>query len=227
MVLKAGSGSSPTAAEAMARLCEAYWHPIYAYIRRRGFNSDAASDLTQEFFARILEGDDLGDVAREKGRFRAFLLASVNHFLSNEYDRSRAQKRGGGCSILPLEFETAEGVYQFEPAHQVSPEAVYQRRWALTLLDRALRRLHSESGLPHFDRLQSLLTGEANRGDYARIASELRASEGSLKVAVHRLRKRFRNILPSEIASTVVTEDQVEEEICFLMHILSSGPAEP
>ena len=223
MVIKAAKPGTTSADAALAQLCEAYWYPVYAYIRRHGFDAEVSRDLTQEFFARLLEKDYLSDVSREKGRFRAFLLASTRHFLSNERDRALAQKRGGGSILLPLELDIAEGLYRVEPADPVTPQTVFQRRWALTVLDRALRRVRQESRHPHFDQLQSFLSGDADRGEYARIADDLGVSEGSLKVAVHRLRKQYRQALRAEIAETLSKPEEVENEIRFLLDVLSEA----
>jgi RNA polymerase sigma-70 factor (ECF subfamily) len=224
MVVAASGGPTPRSREALSRLCEMYWYPLYAYVRRRGYDADAAQDLTQEFFTRVIEKDYLSDATPERGRFRAFLLASLRHFLANEYDRASAQKRGGGRPALALEFETAEGRYQLEPPDTCTPETIYERRWALTVLDRTLTRLRAEheaaGRLALFDRLKGYLTGDASGTSYAEAASALGMSEGAVKVAVHRLRRRFGALLREEIADTVVDPAQIDDEIRALFAAL-------
>src|SRR5271155_2907054 len=144
LVLAAGQRSSPQSSAALATLCENYWYPLYAYVRRRGHDSDEAQDLTQAFFTRLLEKNDLAAADPERGRFRSFLLASLKHFLANEWDRARAEKRGGGRSVLSIDFGTAEERYRAEPSHELTPEKIFERRWALTVLDHALKRLRTE-----------------------------------------------------------------------------------
>ncbi len=226
VVLAAGTRSDPHSDDALATLCLAYWHPLYVYIRRRGYSADEASDLTQEFFARLMEKQYLHHANVERGRFRSFLLAAVNHFLANERDRVRAQKRGGGRPPLPLEMETAEGLYLREPGDARTPERVFERRWALTMLDRVLATLRQEydaSGRAAlFDRLKDLLASGRTEEPYARVAAALGTSEGAVKVAVHRLRRRFGDLLRKEIAQTVPSADQVDDEIRYLFRVLGA-----
>jgi RNA polymerase sigma factor (sigma-70 family) len=223
-VIAAGDARTPDAGEALARLCELYWYPLYAYVRRWGYDADEAQDLTQEFFSRLLEKHYLRDADPARGRFRSFLLASLKHFLSNERDRVNAVKRGGRATVLPLEFESAEGRYSLEPPDAETPETVYERRWALTLLERTLGRLRAEfEGAGRqalFSRLEGHLTGEQDTVPYAELGRELGMSEGAIKVAVHRLRRRFGALLRAEILETVSDPDEVDEEIRYLFQAL-------
>ena len=225
LIVAARDGPSPEARQALSQLCEVYWYPLYAYIRRHGRTADQAQDLTQEFFARLLERDFLGAADPERGRFRAFLLASCKNFLANEHDRAAAQKRGGGRAPASLSVEGAEERYHREPSHDLTPERAFERRWALTLLDRTLGRLREEftargkGGV--FDGLRHYLVGD--RGPpQGRAAADLGMSVGALKVAVHRMRQRYRELLREEIAQTVGGPDEVEQEIRELFAAL--GP---
>lgn len=226
IVLAAGRGPTPRSQDALATLCETYWHPLYAYARRKGFNSEDAEDLIQAFFARLLEKQDLRRVDPKLGKFRSFLLASLNHFIANERDRARAKKRGGGQPILSLDMQDAEGRYQIDPADHLTPEKVFERKWALSVIDRVFARVRQEylqrNKGAMFDRLKSSLVGETARAPYQQIAAELGTSEGNVKVAVHRLRRRFREVLREEIAQTVGAEDQIEEEIRYLFTVLGA-----
>ena len=208
---------------ALASLCENYWYPLYAYLRRRGYPTDQAQDLTQEFFIRVLEGRYLDRADPEKGRFRAFLLTSLKFFVADEEDRNRAQKRGGGA-LLPLEFSSGEERYQREPAHDETPERIFERRWALSVLERVVEKLRDEfvrHGRPeHFERLKVFLLGHSD-APYAALAHELNTSEGALKVAIHRLRKRYRELFRQEIADTVADPAEVESELRFLAAVLT------
>lgn len=222
-VLQAGRGSDPASREALARLLEVYWYPLYAFVRRSGFSAEDAQDLTQEFFTRLIEKDYLRSVAPSRGRFRSFLLAALTHFLANERDRMRAKKRGGGQVVLPLEFETAEGRYSREPADETTPLVVFERRWAAAVLETTLARLEEEQARggrkETFARLKGALTGEGTV-PYAEIAKETGTTEGALKVAVHRLRRRFGDLLREEIGHTVETPGEVEDEIRYLFAAL-------
>ncbi|MBE3071896.1 MAG: sigma-70 family RNA polymerase sigma factor [Acidobacteria bacterium] len=226
VVLAAGEGGTPGSREALARLCEIYWYPLYAFARRWGHTADEAQDLTQEFFARLLEKHYLGDVRPERGRFRSFLLASLRHFLLNERDRVLAQKRGGGHAPISLEFDAAEGRYRLEPRDTSTPETLYERRWALTLLDQVLQQLereHRDSKRDRlFEALKGLLTGQADTLPYVEIASRLGMTEGAVKVAAHRLRRRFGELLRQEIAETVADPADVEDEIRYLFKVLAA-----
>jgi RNA polymerase sigma factor (sigma-70 family) len=227
VVLAARDRDAPLAEQALDALCEAYWYPIYAFVRRRGNDPDRAADLTQEFFARLLEKDSLKAVDRAKGRFRSFLLAACTHFLSNERDRARALKRGGGRPPLSVDVRDAEGRYLAEPAHELTAERLFQRRWALTLLDGVLERLGEESRRagrgPLYERLKIALTGAGGAVPYARVGAELGLSEAAIKKAAERLRRRFGELLRERIAETVADPAEVDDEIRDLFAILGPG----
>lgn len=226
IVLAAGRDSSPEAKTALATLCETYWFPLYAFVRRQGYDAQDAQDLTQGFFTRLLEKKDLRDVQRERGKFRSFLLASMKHFLMNEWDRTQAQKRGGGQRMLSVDFDEAESRLRLEPSHEQTPEVIFEKQWALTLLDRVRAVLREEFVTAHkaeqFDRLHVYLTGEKSAVTYAEVAEELRISEAAVKMAVSRLRRRFHDRLRKEIAQTVATEDEVDDEIRALIDALQT-----
>lgn len=224
-VLAAKGRASPRSRQALASLCSVYWYPLYVYARGRCRNAEQARDYTQDFFAHLLEKDFLRLVDREKGKFRSFLLAAFQHFLLNEFDRVKTRKRGGGRSPLSLDFTHAEERYHLEPAHQLTPEKLFERRWALTLLDQVLNCLQTEMAeagkTKLFDGLKSSLLKERNAALYSVIAAELGMSEGGVKVAVHRLRKRYRELLRQEIERTVQEPEQIEEEIRDLFKALA------
>src|SRR5215472_1241825 len=182
MVVKAANPQTQCSSESLARLCTSYWRPVYVFIQGKGFNSDEARDYTQEFFARLIEKHYLAGLDRSKGRFRSFLMAAASHFLCNCLDAQRTQKRGGGRDILPMDAEAAEGEYRREPSHTSTPEALFEHQWALTVLDRTLKRLRAEYSGPDFNRLKPCLLGEAERGQIAQTAAEIGISEGALKV---------------------------------------------
>jgi RNA polymerase sigma factor (sigma-70 family) len=223
LVVAAGDPNRKEARSALVDLCEHYWYPLYAYLRRRGYPAEEAQDLTQEFFVRVLEGRYLDRVDPEKGRFRSFILTSLKFFVADEADRQRAQKRGGGA-LVPLEFSSGEERYQREPAHAETPERIFERRWALSVLDRVVERLRDEfvqHGRPeHFERLKVFLLGKPE-APYSTLALEMNTSEGALKVAIHRLRKRYRELFRLEIADTVADPAEVESELRFLAAVLS------
>jgi len=213
IVLAAGHGASPQAGRALEELCRTYWYPLYAYVRRRGYESHEAEDLTQEFFARLLAQNYLADVDRERGKFRSFLLASLMHFLANEWDRAHAQKRGGGQVLVSLDAETR---YQREPVDEASADKLLDRAWAVALLDQVLARLEAESEPKQFAALKPFLTAGRDAIPYAEVAGKLGTTEGAVKVAVHRLRKRYRALLREEIAHTVASPSEIDEEIRHL-----------
>jgi RNA polymerase sigma factor (sigma-70 family) len=223
VVVAAGDPHRKEARSALASLCEHYWYPLYAYLRRRGYPSHQAQDLTQEFFVRVLEGRYLDRADPEKGRFRSFILTSLKFFVADEGDRDRAGKRGGGM-VVSLEFSSGEERYQREPAHDETPERIFERRWALSLLDRVIEKLREEfvrQGRPeHFERLKIFLLGQSD-APYAALAREMNTSEGALKVAIHRLRKRYRELFRQEIADTVADPAEVESELRFLAAALA------
>jgi DNA-directed RNA polymerase specialized sigma24 family protein len=228
VVLAAGcSPASPEALSAMARLCSTYWYPLYAFIRRQGHQADAAEELTQEFFARFLERDFLEAVDRNKGRFRSFLLACCRHFLANQRDFARALKRGGGQPALALDFHGVHERYQAEPAAALSAEKLFERRWALTLLEQVMIQLRQEyvaQGKGElFDHLQKVLVGESEALSYARIAAALNMTEDAVKKAAQRLRQRYGILLREQIAATVDDPAKIDEEIRDLFAALAAS----
>lgn len=226
MVAAAQDREAPEAQQALADLCGSYWYPLYAYIRRQGHSADQSQDLTQEFFTRLLEKDFLQAVDPRKGKFRSFLLAACKHFLSNERDRAMAQKRGGGKSMVSIDFDSADGRYRQEPADTLTPDRLFERQWALALLDRVLFLLRQEfeqgGKKSLFDRLKFTLTGDRGQMPYHKISQDLGMSEGAVKVAVHRLRQRYRELLREEIGQTIDDPAHVEDEIRQLFAALGS-----
>lgn len=224
LVLKARVDDSPAAAKALAELCQLYWYPLYAYVRRRGYASHDAQDLAQEFFARLIEKQKLAGLSCEGGKFRSFLLTAMNHFLTDEWKRAEAQKRGAH-RIVSLDAGEAETRYRIEPADALTPERVFARNWALTLLDVVYRRLKQEfendSKGALFDALSFALTGERSAVPYAELCDRLGMTESALKVAVHRLRRRYREVLREEVAQTVAGPEEVEEELRDLLRAVS------
>lgn len=234
LVLHAKDKPSPQAREALADLCRAYWYPLYAVIRLRCRDGHEAQDLTQEFFARLLEKDFLDNVDPARGRFRAFLLAAVKHFLSNERDKDHAVKRGGGRHIHSLnaqsfDWNSGESRFLTEPSHEVTPEYLFERQWVLALLDRVLGRLRDEQieagKLLQFETLQPFLSIDRDTANYADAARQLDSTESAIRVAAHRLRKRYRALLREEITHTVATPEEVDDEMRYLFTALSSRPA--
>ena len=226
-VVEAAGGPDTTHAQAaLEQLCRNYWAPLYHYVRRRGFNPEDAQDLTQEFFARLLEKKYLKLAAQDRGRFRSFLLKSLQHFLVNEWVRGQAQKRGGGRRIRSLDEEAVERLYLEEPSGQLSPESLYDKRWAVTLLDRAMAQLGTDYAAAGkrdlFEKLKRLLLSEGSAEIYRELAGPLGLNEGAVKVAAHRLRQRFRDAVRAEIAQTVATPAEVDEELRCLMSALSA-----
>jgi RNA polymerase sigma factor (sigma-70 family) len=225
LVISAGHNDTPQARNALEKLCRTYWFPIYAFVRRQGQAPPDAQDLTQEFFARLLEKNYLTSADPAKGRFRSFLLASLKHFLANEWDKASAQKRGGGQILIPIDVATAETSCGFEPADQLTAEKIFERRWALTLLEQVLHRLRAEYVSDDreklFEQLKPTLTEASRTVAYAEIATRLGTTEGAVKVAVHRLRQRYREVLRAEIADTVASPEEVEDEIRNLFAALA------
>lgn len=225
VVLAARDRTSDEAQAALAALCQTYWYPLYAYVRRRGYEPADAEDLTQGFFERLLAKDYLGDLTPGLGRFRSFLLAALKHFLANAWDRGQARKRGGGCVILSLEDQDAERRYEFEPVDHGTPERLFERRWALTVLERVLGRLRGEyaaSGKADlFDALKGCLSGGQGDGIYPRIAAQTGLKEGAARVAVHRLRRRYAEALRAEIVETVQDPAEAEDELRHFISVLS------
>ena len=225
VVLAAGKSSAPRQKQALETLCQSYWFPLYAYLRRRGCESHEAEDLTQAFFARILEKKDLRTADPKCGRFRSFLLVRLKGFLSDEHDRARAKRRGGGRKVLSLNGENAEGQYSLEPVTKLSPEMLFEKAWALTVLERTMGRLEADMANKNrknlFDRLKVYLTTDKDAIPYQDVAAELSMTEGSVRVAVHRLRRQYRRLLRDEIAQTVGDEDQIDEEMGSLFAALA------
>ena len=225
VVLTAGHRSTPEADRALEELCRTYWYPLYAYVRRRGYSPPDAQDLTQEFFARLLAKHWIASADREKGRFRTFLLTALSRFLANEWDRARTQKRGGQAVHLPLDTAIAETRYAADSALALPPDRLYDRHWAMTLLDRALTRLRTEQERAgkarEFAVLSRFLTSEKGSIPYAEAANELDISEPAARQAVHRLRRRFRETFREEITQTVAAPGEVDEEIRHLLAALS------
>jgi RNA polymerase sigma factor (sigma-70 family) len=227
LVLAAG-GPDRQAQDALAALCRIYWYPLYAYVRRHGYSADEAQDLTQGFIARLLEKKILRDFQPERGRFRSFLLASLKHFLANERASAHALKRGGGVSPvrLDLAMDSGEHRYRMEPRDDLTPEKIFEKQWALALVSQVIARLREEfertGKSVQFNRLQGCLTGDDNDRciRYRKLAQELDMTEGALKVAIHRLRHRFREALRDEISATVVHTDEIGEEIRYLMAVI-------
>jgi RNA polymerase sigma factor (sigma-70 family) len=217
---------SPEANEALAALCRTYWYPLYVYIRRRTGSADEAEDLTQEFFTRLLQNDFLASVDRARGRFRAYLLACCNHFLANEHDRARAHKRGGDRATLALDFRSAAERYQHEPADTLTPQRLFDRRWAILLLeatlDRLRREFHEAGKGPLYEHLKGALLGDHAALSYAKIGAELGMTEAAVKKAAQRLKQRYRELLRAEIAATVDGPEQVDDEIRDLFAALPS-----
>ena len=223
-VLAAADRSSPGHPQALASLCEAYWYPLYCFVRRRSCDAAEAEELTQEFFLRLLEKDYLRNVSQGKGKFRTFLLVCLRRFLANEWDRRTAQKRGGGRPIASLDLEEAAERYRLEPADEMTPERAFERRWALTVLERVVVSLAEDMAASgkarRFEALKVYLTGEGDALPYAQAATLLGMSEGAVKVAVHRLRSRFREKLRSEVAETLADPREVDEELQCLLSAL-------
>ena len=227
LIVRATGGSTTEAQAALAGLCETYWPPVYAFIRRRGLSPADAEDLTQSYFARFFEKDYLRDFRPEAGRFRTFLRASITHFLANEWDRERALKRGGGTVRISLDAATAEERLSLEPVDRLTPEAIFERTWAAAVLARCLERLRDEQkaagGEERFLRLKAFLVSDGAGADYATLARELGLGESTLRVAVHRLRRRFAELLREEVARTVADPADVDAEIRFMLDALRGG----
>lgn len=217
VVLVAGHRSSPDSQQALESLCRTYWYPLYTYVRRRVPNVHEAQDLTQEFFARLLERNALAAADGERGRFRSFLLTAFKHFLADEWDKAKAQKRGGGRRAIPLNLESGECRYALELEDDLSPERLYEKQWVLTFLDHVLNRLRDEfvakAKENQFQTLKPFLGGNLEAGSYENAARALGISEAAAKVAVHRMRRRYREILRAEIAETVAEPGEVDDEI--------------
>jgi DNA-directed RNA polymerase specialized sigma24 family protein len=225
VVLAAGKGDTPQAVAALEQLCRIYWYPLYAFVRREGHSAQDSEDLLLGFFARFLEKHYLDSVDQAKGRFRSFLLAALKHYLANEWDKAKAVRRGGRIEFLSLEGEAAESRYWEEPASELTPEKLYEQRWACALLERVMERLQRDfdaSGKnPPFDALKGFLVGEGRSASYAELGAQHGLSEGALKMRVQRLRQRYQRLLREEIAHTMAGPEEVEDEIRHLFSVLS------
>lgn len=216
-MLAAGQRGAPQADVALEELCRTYWFPLYAYVRRHGHSPEDAEDLTQAFFARLLEKNYLEGISSDKGKFRAFLLVALKRFMANEWDRANRQKRGGGVAPLSLDWQDADSRYKIDPAHNLSPDKLYDRAWAVTVLERVIVRLRDESGTEGkakiYEQLKQFLMAGKSDIPYAQAAAALQLSEGAVRVAVHRLRRRYRELLRDEVAQTLSDPAQAGEEM--------------
>lgn len=227
VVLPAANRHEPGAPEALEQLCRTYWPPLYAFLRWQGQSPENAKDLTQGFFAHLLDGDRLRDVHPAKGKFRSFLLACLNNYVQNERAKQNAEKRGGGHIEIPINIPEAESGLGFEPSDPRDPAKIFERKWAVVLLQLVLRQLrdqHLAAGkLKFFETLQPFITGDAERGDYSAAASHLQLSEGAVRVAATRLREDFRALLRAEVGRTVGSAAEIDEEIRHLLHALRNA----
>jgi RNA polymerase sigma-70 factor (ECF subfamily) len=225
VVLTAGQGQSAPAQRALETLCRAYWYPIYAYVRRKGYRPEEAQDLTQEFFAQLIAKDHVRLADRNKGKFRGFLLARLDFFLAREWSRAHRQKRGGQFTFISMDEHPPEERYQLEPADLETPERIFLRHWALTVLKQAMNALQQEceanGKASLFQEAKNLISGERHGAAYAQISKSLNMGEGAVRVAVHRLRQRYGELLRLEVAHTVTSEEDVDEELRYLFQILS------
>jgi RNA polymerase sigma factor (sigma-70 family) len=224
VVVEAGQSDSPKASQAMAQLCQTYWYPLYAYVRRKGYQAPDAQDLTQEFFARLLARNYVTGADRSRGKFRSYLLGTLEHFLAKEWRRTHAEKRGGGRAAFSLDETDAESRYLLEPAHDLTPAKIFDRRWATTLLDEAMACLAKECQADQkedlFEAVKPFLSGDSAGVSYAEMARSLNMTEGALKVAVHRLRQRYGEWVRAEIAQTVADPKEVDQELHYLLAVL-------
>jgi RNA polymerase sigma-70 factor (ECF subfamily) len=224
-VIRAGHGDTTHAREALEKLCRTYWYPIYACIRRRGHSPEDSQDLTQSFFLRLLEQHSLANVNPDLGRFRSFLLGALNHFLIDEWKKARTQRRGSGRQILSLDWAAAEQRFDMEPVDNATPDKAFDRNWATALLEEVLNQLEEEyqreGKLEMFQALKQTLTGARESLPYAGLAERLGMADGALRVAVHRLRKRYRALLEAEIANTVSSRDEVKHEMTYLLQTIA------
>ena len=224
VVLAAGHASTNGAAEALEKLCRLYWYPLYAYVRRKGYSPEDAEDLTQAFFARFLDRNYLARASQQRGRFRSFLLTSMQNFLAHEWERARAVKRGGGRTLLSWDEISGESRYALEPASDLSPDTIFDQRCAATIFQKALSELQREMAAAgnseQFERLKRFLSTKAQTGDYAEAATALAMTPGAIGVLVHRLRQRYGELVREEIAHTVPTPAEVEEEMRYLITLI-------
>lgn len=224
IVLRASREDDSGARDALAFLCQRYWYPLYVFVRKKGIDAERAEDVTQGFFARLIEKQILEQAAPTRGRFRAFLLTSLQNFLANELDHAAAQKRGGGRQLLSIDVEAGESRFRFEPAHELTPERIFDRAWAVQLLELVVDRLRkefSEKGkAAEFEALQSFLAGKSGEGSYEQVAAATGMSAASVRQAAHRLRRRYAELLRAEVAETVASDDEVDDEIRGLFESL-------
>ena len=217
LVLIAGQRGTPDANAALEKLCQMYWLPLYGYVRRRGTGLHDAHDLTQAFFARVLEKNYLGDADPARGRFRTFLLTAFQHFLSKEWEMNRAQRRGGGKSPLSLDFDFGDSLFAVEPTGGLTPEQIYERQWAITLLNRVLERLEREMGQAgkrlQFERLKEFIIGSTGEATYTETAKDLGMTASAARMAASRMRQRYRELLREEISQTLSSPEDVDDEI--------------
>ncbi len=226
VVLAAGDTGSTGSKEALEALCETYWYPLYAYVRRRGQSEENARDLTQGFFAKLLEKNWVAAADRERGKFRTFMLTALKHYMADEWDRQRAQKRGGGDLPISLDFDTAEDGYKLELPDDRTPEDVFEESWARTLMDRARQQLRRQMLVPgkeqRFELIEGVITGERQESSYREIAGILEMSEAAVKVAVYRMRQRFGEVLRAEVSETVSDAADVDVEVKHILGLLSA-----
>ncbi len=227
VVLAAGRANPTRAREALERLCRTYWYPLYAYVRLRGHSPEDAKDLTQDFFARLLAAHSLAHADPNRGKFRSFLLGAMNHCLADEAAKGRAQKRGGGRALIPLDLIDAEQRFEPEPADAAAPDQAFDRHWATALLSEVLARLETEyrreGKVELFDALRQTLVGARESQPYALLARQLGLNEGALRTAVHRLRKRYRELIREEVANTVSSPEEIDDEIRYLFRISAAN----
>ena len=223
VVIAAGKDSSPEARQALATLCQKYWGPLYIFVRRKNYTVEDAQDITQGFFAQFLERGSIRGASRDRGKFRAYLLSALKHYMTDEWRKGQAQKRGGGQVLLSLDFDSAEKIYNMEPVDNKTPDVIYQEHWAMTLLNTIFDDLEKEYGdagrADFFSKLKPYFTGEDAEGTYAQLAEALDTTEGAIKTSIYRLRKRFGSLLRAEIAQTVANADDVEDEINHLFSL--------
>ena len=221
----AGQADSPQSTEALEKLCRTYWYPLYVYVRRQGNSPEDAQDLTQDFFSRLLEKNYFAKADRDRGKFRTFLLRSMKNFLVNEWKRAGRLKRGGDLAFLSFDANVAEDRYAAEPANESNPDAAYEQRWAVTLIEHVLATLRREYSAADkarlFEELKGSIWGDNSTASYAEIAAQLNLTEGTVKVAVHRLRQRFRELLRAEVAHTVARPEDIDGELRHLIAVVS------
>lgn len=227
VVLAAGGQDSTVAREALEQLCNTYWYPLYAFARRHGCSPADAQDMTQEFFARLLKGNWVAQADQQRGRFRTFLLTAMKHFMANEWHKARAQKRSARQPVISLDDTSAEIQYRSEPASGSTPEALFDRGWALSLLRRVLDQLEAEyrgeGKQAWMEAMRPALSMESGSINYSQIAEKLRVTENAARVAVHRLRQRYRQIIRQAVAATVSSRNEVDEELRYLFEVLANG----